>query len=539
MIEAQPLIGRNRELAALERALREAGEGLARCAVLSGEPGIGKSSLVAELGRRATRSGWDVYAGGATELERDFPFGLLVDALDRHLASLGRRALDRLAADELWELASVFPALRWSRTTSPAKSPAERFRAHYAVRELIERLAARRPLLLVFDDIQWSDDASLELIAHLLRRPPDAAVMIAATLRTGHAPAGIDAVIEEAERGGTAQQFELAPLSRDEAKQLLAVAGASELESLYREGGGNPLYLLELARAARGRRIAPPSGLWTDADEVPRAIRVAIRSELDALNARVRQFAEAAAVVGDPFELDVAVAAMGLTMAQALVALDELIACEVLAPADRPRRFRFRHPLVRKAIYAMCPPGARLGYHERAAAALEKQGAPAFVRAHHVAYAARIGDANAARLLWQAGLEASRRAPASAATWLETAVRIVPGGAPGVDRLGLVAALADAYAATGRLEDSHAALLTGAELAAQEDLPTWVALTSACAKLELLLGHPDAAQARLRSALHRVDDCDRGLASRLMVDLASCAFYAADIKGVVDGIPSA
>ncbi len=152
---AHSLVGRDRELGALEQLLQEVLAGASRFLVLSGEPGIGKTSLVAAVGRRAEAAGCLALHGRATELERDFPFGLIVDALDAHLASLDARSFDRLAADELGELASVFPALRSVRpATPPPRGAAERFRAHYAARELIERLAARRPLVLMLDDVQ-------------------------------------------------------------------------------------------------------------------------------------------------------------------------------------------------------------------------------------------------------------------------------------------------------------------------------------------------------------------------------------------------
>jgi len=136
------LVGRDRELDVLERLLGEACAGSSRFVAVRGEPGIGKSCLVAELAGRAVAAGCLVLEGRATELERDFPFGLLVDALDGYLASLDARSFDRLGAEELAELASVFPALR---SLQPARSglgtAAERFRAHFAARELIERLA--------------------------------------------------------------------------------------------------------------------------------------------------------------------------------------------------------------------------------------------------------------------------------------------------------------------------------------------------------------------------------------------------------------
>jgi DNA-binding CsgD family transcriptional regulator/tetratricopeptide (TPR) repeat protein len=532
MIEmAHPLVGRDRELNALDCLLRETCGGASCFVVVSGEPGIGKTSLVAELARRGEAAGCLVLQGSATEFERDFPFGPIVDALDAYLGSLDARSFDRLAAEELGELALVFPALRSLRPASALPSTAaERFRTHHAMRELIERIAAPRPLVLTLDDVQWSDGASLEFIGHLLRRPPDAAVMLAATIRSGRSPARITAAIEAAVRTGKVKQLELGPLDHDEAGRLVGAIASSDLELLYRESGGNPFYLLQLARAAASPKPALSGPDWTDAREVPAAIRAAIAAELDGLPARARAFAQAAAVVGDPFELDLAIAAAAMSEPDALAALDELLEREVLRSGDVPRQFRFRHPLVRNAIYATCPAGTRLVCHERAAAALQAQGAPAISRAHHVGQSARHGDAAAAMLLCEAGLAVSQRAPASAAGWFETAVRIVPTSTPSGERLGLLAALAGAYAATGRLEDSRDALLAGVELAALDDVSTRVRLISGCAKIELLLGRRDQAQARLLQALTEVSESAPAIAARLMVDLASSAFYGADIE---------
>jgi DNA-binding NarL/FixJ family response regulator len=530
---AHALVGRDHELDALERLLRQVCAGSSRFVVVSGEPGIGKTSLLGELARRAAAAGCLVLEGTATELERDFPFGLLVDAVEPYLRSLDARSFDRLPAEEVGELAWMFPALRSLRPpTSAASTAAERFRTLYAARELLERLAAPRPLLVTFDDLQWSDEASLEFVGHLLRRAPDAAVMVAVTLRSGEEPPRIGAAIDAAAREGKIEKLELGGLEYGAAAKLVSTVASSDLEVIYRESGGNPFYLLQLARGAAGAR-AMSSGLgWAEAQEVPAPVRAAIAAELDGLPSPARAFAQAAAVAGDPFDLDLAIATAAVSASDALAALDLLLARELLRPYDVPRRFRFRHPLVRRAVYAACPVGTRLVCHERAAAALEAQGAPATIRAHHVVHSARHGDAVAARLLEEAGLEASPRAPASAAIWFEAAVRILPGSTPVAERLELLVALSAAYAAIGRLEDSRKVLLSAVEFTAREDVLTRVRLTSGCAKIELLLGQREHARERLLKALGEVSGSAPAIAGRLMVDLASCAFYAADIEGV-------
>ena len=529
------LVGRDRELRELESLLAEARAGSPRFALISGEPGIGKTSLLDELVFRGRSGGCLVLEGRATELERDFPFGLIVDALDGYLASLDPRSFHRLAAEELGELASVFPALRsLPGAGSEVGTAAERFRAYFAARELLERLAATRPLLITLDDVQWSDGTSIEFLGHLLRRPPDAAVMFAAAIRSGQAPRLLAAAIEQASRRGTVTRFELRPLDRDDAAKLAVDVPPSQLEPLYRESGGNPFFLLQLARAGHGPASPSPGPAGMGADDVPVAVRTAIAAELEELPSHARRFAQAAAVVGDPFEFDLAVATAAMTLADAEGALDELVSREVLRPGDAPRRFRFRHPLVRNAIYVTCPAGTRLVCHERAAAALEAQGAPPIARAHHVVHSARQGDAAAAGLLRDAGFEVSQRAPASAAMWLEAAIAILPSATRPDERVGLLMALAGAYAATGRLERCRNTLMSALELAAQAAPTTTLRLTSACAKIESLLGRHEEGQARLLKALADASGSDPAISARLMIELASSSFPGADFEAVRD-----
>ncbi len=528
----QRLVGRDRELETLGSLLDEVRDGACRFVVVDGEPGIGKTSLAAALAGRASAAGCLVLGGRATELERDFPFGLLVDALDDYLGSLDARSFGRVGADELGELASIFPALRSSGTARASPTTAaERFRAHHAARELIERTAAPRPLVLTLDDIHWADDASLEFIGYVLRRPPDAPIMLLATMRAGQAPARIITAIEQAARAGGVQRVGLGPLDREAAGVLLGAGAGLDLEGLYRDSGGNPFYLLQLARASQEDGPRSSGHVWIEL-AVPEAVKSAIADELDELEPGVRAFAQAAAVVGDPFEFDVAVAAATMPEERAGTALDELVARDLVRAGDVPRRFRFRHPLVRKAVYATCPPGTRLVCHERAAGALHEQGAPAVARAHHLAQSARPGDGDAASVLCEAARSVLSRAPASAAVWLETAARILPTSTPSGERVALFGVLAGAYAATGRLQDSRDALLAGVEFTSGDDLGAGVSLISACAKIELLLGRGEEAQARLTHALGSVSDADGATGARLMVDLASSAFFRADIGSV-------
>ena len=145
----------------------------------------------------------------------------------------------------------------------------------------------------------------------------------------------------------------------------------------------------------------------------------ALRGELALLSEDDRRVLEGAAVAGDPFEPELAAAAAGVSEPEAIDALDELLRRDLVRPTEVPRRFRFRHPLVRGAVYEAAPGGWRLSAHERSAAALAERGAPVTTRAHHVERSARHGDTEAIAVLREAGEASLGRAPAArgAAVW--------------------------------------------------------------------------------------------------------------------------
>src|SRR5262245_12499689 len=175
-----PLRGRAAELTALDDALDAIGQGRSRFVFFGGEPGIGKSRLLEELSQRAESRGHQVLAGRGGGFERDVPFAVWVDALDGYLGSLDAGRLRKMGVSDREELAAIFPSLG---EPAPAAMEDDRHRAHRAVHELLEGLAAARPLVIELDDLHWADAASLELIATLARRPPERGVLVAGAHR--------------------------------------------------------------------------------------------------------------------------------------------------------------------------------------------------------------------------------------------------------------------------------------------------------------------------------------------------------------------
>ena len=151
-------------------------------ACFAGEPGIGKTTLLDMLRSRAESQGMLVLAGSGAEFERSVPFGVIVEALNERLTGLGPGVLNSMSTDDLARLAPAFPAVGRVRD-SPDGISEERSRVLGAIRNLIELVADQQPLVLVIDDLHWADGGSLELISHLIRRPPRAPVLLALSYR--------------------------------------------------------------------------------------------------------------------------------------------------------------------------------------------------------------------------------------------------------------------------------------------------------------------------------------------------------------------
>ncbi len=526
---ADQLVGRAEQLDSLDSALAELDRGRWAAVELVGEPGIGKTRLLAELAGRAEDRGHLVLSGSASELERDLPFWVFVDALDEYVQGLEPRRLEALDDDVRTELAYVFPSLSRFAAALGAAFQHERYRSHRAVCELLERLTATRPLVLVLDDFHWADSASVELLGALLRRPPAAAVLIALAVRPRQAPERLSAALERAQRGGILARVEVGALTHGEARKLLGEAvGEAAATALYEESGGNPFYLEQLARSLGAEGMAAVPELSLAGLEVPPAVAEALAEELTLLSRGARLVLEGGAVVGDPFEPELAAAAAATPEGLALEALDELLKLDLVRQTDVPRRFRFRHPLVRRAVYESTPGAWRLGAHERSSETLAARGAPAAERAHHVERCARQGDAAAVATLREAGEAAAERAPASAATWFGGALRLLPGDAPVEVRVELLLARARALVATGQFADGHSALLESIRYVPAESVALRVRLTTACAGVEHLLGRHEQAHDRLARAFDGLSNPGSSEAATLMIELAMDGFFRMD-----------
>ena len=527
------LVGRARELAELEGALDQLAAGASWCVQIVGEPGIGKSRLLAELCRRGEDRGYLVLNGRAAEFERDIPFGLIVDALNDYFGSLEPAVLRALDDDVPRELAAIFPALpRDPDTAVSGGQGAERYRLHYAVRSVLERLAGRQPLLLALDDVHWADAASVEMLAHLLRRFRGPGLMAVAYRQ---APSRLLAALEGAARAGRGSRLEPALLTSEEADRLIGTGvDDSARATLYRESGGNPFYIEQLVRAGHPPRIHRRRVAARAREAaVPRAVLAAIGEEVVAISDSSRCALEAAAVAGESFEPEMVAAIAEQSVPSVLTALDELLTSDFVRPTETPRRFRFRHPIVRRAVYDGIPQGWQIGAHARAAAALEAAHAPASVRAHHVESSAAVGDEQAISLLVQAGRDTAPRAPETAGRWLLAAARLLAPPDDTERRLQLLGEAATALTYAGAYDEALGVLDTVSGLLPGERVDERAELVARIAFARRMNGHPFQSRALVESTLETLAPGSDG-ALGLTLELALDHYWRGEFTAMYD-----
>jgi DNA-binding CsgD family transcriptional regulator len=512
----QPIVGREDELARIDRRLERLGDGEPALVEITGEAGIGKTRLLDEVCARAEERGCLVLRGSAAEFEHSVPFATVVDVLDAHLAAVPLERIGAGAGDLRAELEAIFPALGGDRSAAPRVHD-ERYRSYRAVRDLFERLAQERPLVLAVDDVQWADDPSAELIAALVHRPPAAPVLPVLVGRAGRIAEPLDVAMAAAERRGGACRIRLGPLDEAQAGQMLGTrVPEAQRRTVFEAGGGNPFYMEQLARVVG----AQPSGAEEGLDQlgVPPAVSAALAQEIGALPESARTVLRAAAIAGERFEPDLVADVAELDEAAVLEAVDELLERELVRPTGVPRRFAFRHQLVWRAVYEGTKGGWRLAAHARAAAALAARGAPPAERAHHVEHAARRGDEDAVRVLRAAGHAVAASAPATAARRFRAALRLLPDGPAHDDaRRRVLGDLASALRGSGDLEGSREALRDALDLVGPDDASERARLEAACATVEAWLGRSHDAHRRLLRA--RADVQDDGSPESVLLDV--------------------
>jgi DNA-binding NarL/FixJ family response regulator len=410
---SERLLERERELAAIRRALAQSAQGTGELVMIDGPAGVGKTALLDAAHDAAGDSDLLVLRARGAELERAFGFGVVRQLFDEVLRS-GRfdpAALFTGTARHAAPLLAV--EFDGAGTAAPSDDP---FAARHALYWLLANLAAQRPLAVLVDDAHWADGMSLGVLAHIANRLEGIPVALLVASRSEEALEGLDVLRRQAGAHGTLLHVQ--PLGVEAAAMVVRMFAPAADDALCREAhvatGGNPFLLAELARATL------TGGRSSLAGQSPDRVTREIAARLARLPDAARRLASAAAVLGSGAPLRQAAALAEVDDAEASAAADALVASGVLRTAHP---LEFLHPLVGAAVYAGLGPAARSRDHGRAAHLLDADGASAERVAAQLLRCQPAADEWAFEQLVAAAEQASVRGAADAvATYLERAL---------------------------------------------------------------------------------------------------------------------
>ncbi len=508
-LPAWPMVGRVGELARLGNALEGAVAGAPTYATLTGEPGIGKSRLAAELGARAVDAGARLLVGrcsqddGAPPL---WPWQQVLRGLDRELEV--EHSVDHGAGFRTWD----------------------------TIVQRVRDAARNETIVVVLDDLHWADRASLQVLRLLVETLTTGRLLVLATWRPHPEPTGALADVAEAMSRAHAVRVELTGLDGAAAGDVVAAISSTEpssedAEELARRTDGNPFYLVEFARLAQEGDLAV---LLTET-AAPVAVRDVVSRRIGRLSDADAATLRAASVVGRSFDLDSLVAATGDSEDDLIDGVERAVSVG-LVREDGVGRWSFGHALVRDAAYEALGPTRAARAHARVAAALEgRPGRETEVARHWLA--AGVEHAGHA---WRAAVRAAAvarllHAHEEAALLLRQALEVMAED-PTLDdhdRLGVLIELADAERWSGqwpRLREAAELALDVAETVGDPEALAKAATIMTIGAFWQTSGYGEVHHrqiAALRRVLTELPTGDSSQRCRVMTALASELYFLA------------
>jgi DNA-binding SARP family transcriptional activator len=512
------LVGRTRELAELSGAWARSMRQGRHLALVTGEPGIGKTRLVSEFAGELGAQGVGVLYGRVEE-EALVPYQPVVEALGEPL----RRGWE--LPPEAAELSALLPdgSIRENLALGVSGAPSgSGLRMFEAVATAIEALAARRPLLLVLDDLHWAEPPTIRLVRYLAARPTGAPQMIVGTYRDTEDHPWAQA-LPCLYRELPVQRIALAGLGPDAVAELVGgERSVEDVRALCEHTGGNPFFIQQLLPGDRA------------------GLRETVGRRVGALGAEARAVLDAGAVSGAEFELAVVAEVVGLPLESTLDVLDAAVKARLIAEVpEQPGRYAFVHAIVRDTLAGSLSAARRTRLHELFCAALEGRVEREPDRylaalAHHALEAAAgAGDpVRAVDLAQQAAARAGAvLAYEDAATLLRRAATVLErrGGSAEL-QAELQCALAEALARAGSIDEARRSSARAGELARTTNRPDLLARSALAlgGAGVTILGADRETVASLDRALDAIGSDHPVLRVRLLARLAIELAYDAD-----------
>jgi DNA-binding CsgD family transcriptional regulator/tetratricopeptide (TPR) repeat protein len=382
-------IGRTQELARLSHLLVRAADGEPLMALLGGDAGVGKTRLVEQLAATASGQGVRVLRGGCVPLgEEGVPFAPVIEALHGLVGDLDPAELEAVAGPARADLGRLLPDLGWGSEAARASAvaSASQGRLFELLLGVVQRLAARAPLLWVMEDLHWADRSTRDLLAFLAAALRSGRVLLVGTFRSDelHRLHPLRLLLGELARNRRVQRLELPRFTRgDLAEQLAALLGADPparvIDDIYARSEGNPFFAEELLLAGEDRG---PGAL-------PSRLQEVLLTRVVRLGRGTQQLLRVTAAAGPGATQPLLAVVAGMDEAALLDGLREAVDQQLLLPEPGGEGYIFRHALVAEAVYSELLPGERVRLHTALAGALEagiESGGQPASRAARLAY---------------------------------------------------------------------------------------------------------------------------------------------------------
>ncbi|MEO6089848.1 MAG: BTAD domain-containing putative transcriptional regulator [Umezawaea sp.] len=422
---SQVFVGREAEADRLRTRLVDVAAGVGGTVWIEGEPGIGKTELLAVGLADAERLGCHVGWAVADELAGRFPLQVLLECL-----GVDQSSPDPDRADLARRLRTGEPSSRGTDGDDPIQSAVDRLLA------LVDRMCHRAPTVLVLDDLQWADESSVSLWRRLVAATRQLPLLLVTCARSRHGRTELDQLRSRV-RATNGDVLILEPLTYADVDSMTAdlVGGRPGhlLRRLTARAAGNPLYLREMVGAlVRERAVDLVDGVAhvdeAQADDAPRTLFAAVQRTSQALPDRTREVLRWAAVLGAEATIAQIAELSGRVVPEVARAVKDAMAANVLGRGET--RLLFRHPLLREAVYGSIAAPMRGVLHKQAAMALADADAPASRVAEQLVAAASDLDPWVGDWLVENAAELSNRAPLIAADLLEQSLDLVGPGDP-------------------------------------------------------------------------------------------------------------
>jgi DNA-binding CsgD family transcriptional regulator len=432
------LLERQRELQALSRSITAAGQGKGQLVVVEGTAGIGKTRLLAAARAEGQRTGMQVLSGRGSELEREFAYGVVRQLFEPVVTGANQTEREELLTGAAGQAAVLFD--RIDDVAAPSTGADVSFATLHGLFWLTANLCAHRPLMLIIDDLNWSDAPSLRFLAYLLPRLEGLPLLVLMSLRPAE-PAADEHLLAQITTDPLTTMIRPAPLSLAASTKLVRTVLGGEAEEAFCRAchiasGGNPLLLRELANMAAAEGLEPTAaGVARLVELGPRVVGERVTLWVARLGPAAMALCGAVAILGDNASPAHAGILAGLELIEALWAARQLVDREILyhhtlSPDQESRlsgMLGFVHPVVRTAVYEGLPDTVLLNGHVRAAHLLAESGAAAEQVAAHLLLVPPSGDSFVVAVLRRAADEAfTRGSPESVVSYLERCLREPP-----------------------------------------------------------------------------------------------------------------